>query len=328
MNELETANSFGIIFVIVAIVLCALIVWLKLRVIKLLCSIVENNWYKFLFKPFSLALPSATLACYKIEALKNQIPVDVFSWIDKHVGLIVFGYFMVPVVTGVEDFIKKKASEYSTSLSSEGASLLLKALDYAVDKKMNRFLSELSNTKESLTPGQVFQKITDPDRQVAEIVRAIHLFCESLASLSDTDEVEFNTVLFRMNGEVLVESWCFFPESNMPDQALLNDTQSLASNVARSGKMIIIEDIGKERKNKKSRISVQCQMEAGSALCYPIKCAPTKNIPLVLRITANKAFFSTEKRAMYEKIFERFKKRILIEYALSQFKSYASKKSS
>jgi len=98
------------------------------------------------------------------------------NWIDKYTGFIVVGFFLAPVLVGIEALIRKKAKAYSNNLPAEGLNLLLKALDYPVDKKMNRFLSELNSANNRLTYGQVFQRITQPEKQVAEIIRAIHMY--------------------------------------------------------------------------------------------------------------------------------------------------------
>ena len=39
--------------------------------IRKLENVLENGWYSFLIKPFFLVLPSATLACYKIDSLQK-----------------------------------------------------------------------------------------------------------------------------------------------------------------------------------------------------------------------------------------------------------------
>lgn len=320
---MENDSNIGVIAVVFLIV-WFLVVTFKCRLIKILFSIIENNWYRFAIKPFALAMPSATLACYKLESLKKIVPETALSWIDEHAGLVVLGYFLVPVVAGIEELVRKKAPTYADTLPSEGFGLLLKAIDYPVDKKMNRFLTELGTIGSAFTSGQVFQKITDPDRQLAEIVRAIHIFFDSLSKASGLGDIEFTTALFKMVNGVPVESWCFFPEASMPGQNLLKDSRSLASCAAKSGKMVIIQDIEYEKKRKDPRISKHCQSDKGSAISIPITSPQIKGVPLVLRITADKAFFSEDKRVMYKKTLELFKKRILIEYALSELKNYAS----
>jgi hypothetical protein len=122
------------------------------------------------------------------------------------------------------------------------------------------------------------------------------------------------TVLFKMENNLPVDSWCYFPESNRPVPELLQDSTSLAA----------YEDIAKERISSTSKISKNCPTENGSAFCYPLKVAA--DVPLVLRITANKSFFKIENKVIYGKILEHFKKRILIEYALSELKNHVSKK--
>ncbi|MBF6650100.1 hypothetical protein [Methylobacter sp. BlB1] len=272
-----------------------------------------------------VALPTATLACYKVNSFKELVSADLFAWIDEHAAYLALGYFLVPLAVGFEDLIRKKAPAYLDSLTSEGQVLLLKAMDSAVEKKMKCFLSTLNLDYKNWTGEEIFQNITNPDRQLAEIMRAIHVFFESLASLSNK-EIDFTTVLFKMKNGIPEDSWCYFPESNMPEQNLLKDPSSLASYAARVGKLVIIPDIEKERISSESRISRFCRAEKGSVICFPIRSEQIKDTPFVIRISADKAFFSEENKVTYEKILGRFRKRILIEYALSELKKSCLKK--
>jgi hypothetical protein len=298
---------------------------IKRLFIRTLYKIIDKDSYRFIAKPFAIGLPSAVLACYKIDSLRQNIPNSVFLWIDDHVIPIVLCYFLVPFVVGVEDWIKKQAPSYSDNLSSDAQSLLLKAINFPVEKKMNRFLSELNSKEQYTTASQIFQKITKPEQQLAEITRSIHIFFTAFSSFYTKDEIDFTTVLFKMRDNLPIESWCCFPEGNEPIPELLKDPTTLAAYTANLKKMVIIEDIAKEKTLSKSKISKHCPTEEGSALCYPLRVGTT--IPLVLRVTANKSFFKMENRVAYEKILEHFKKRILIEYALSELKNHVSKKS-
>lgn len=200
--------------------------------------------------------------------------------------------------------------------------LLLTALEEPVNHKMDRFFSELNTGGNRKDAGEIFSRITDPQKQLAEITRAIHVFFEGWAKSSNDKKIDFTTTIFRMNGSVVLDVWTYFPQSQRPEAELISDFNSLAVYVANSKKLTIISDIEKEKRKRKRRISQYCVLDHGSALGYPISTGHTKgDIPLVLRITANKGFFTEDHRDLYIQILENFKKRLLIEYALSELKS-------
>ncbi len=291
-------------------------------VIKLLGGIIHSYWYKLLIKPTALGLPSATLACYKIDQVKNAVP-DIFKFIDNHIELVVVGLFIVPAITGLEDIIKSKSSKYSDSLPIEALFLLLTALESPVNQKMDRFLTELNSNPDNKAPGDIFNKITDPKKQIAEITRSIHIFFESWYKINNEEKIDFTTVVFRVENDVPVDVWSYFPQSQKPEPNLINDINSLAARSVQSKKMIVISDIEKEKKKKekKKRISQYCLSDQGSAICYPLRTGHTKgDVPLTIRITTNKPFFDEENLPLYKYILEQFKSRLLIEYALSELK--------
>ena len=53
-------------------------------------------------KPLLLAIPSATLACYKIDLFRNIIPVEILPWIDKKAPYLIAGLFIVPLAASIE----------------------------------------------------------------------------------------------------------------------------------------------------------------------------------------------------------------------------------
>lgn len=327
MTDYENAVFFVVVFVVTFLALKHKSVW-----ILWLQSLFDRDLYSFA-KPLLVALPSALIGCYRIDSIRQRSP-DFFAWIEMHLPGIALGYIAVPVLVGLEEWVKKQSPKYGNNISSKGVALLLRALDSPVDTKMNRFLSMLALVGDNqISKTDVFQTITDPDKQLAEIIRAIHLFFDGYSKLADAKaEIEFTTVLFKMSNSVPVKPWCYFPECNRPGEGLLNNRGSLAANAAKanngSGKTIIVENIEKEKRKTKSLISKNCASEHGSALCFPIKSNHVSaKVPLVLRITTNRPFFLEHKKVQYEEVLKRFEKRILIEYALSELKSYVTESS-
>ncbi|MGD7033482.1 hypothetical protein [Methylotuvimicrobium buryatense] len=296
------------------------------KLVKAYLAVIRSFLYKILVKPVVLALPSAVLAIYKIDSAKNAMPPIIIEKIDAHIVIIVFGLVIVPILSSFEDFIDSKSSKYDDNISTEGLFLLLSALDSPVDKKMDRFLTALNKSTCATSPGKIFNKITEPEKQLAEITRAIHILLEGLYKIENKDKVDIVTVVFRMKNNRSRDVWSYYPESQIPESDLISDQKSLASYSAKNKRMTIISDIKAEKKKKNRKISEYCNLEEGSAICYPINTGHTKEIPLVIRITANKQFFDEEKREIYIKVLEVFKKRILIEYALSELKDRATDK--
>jgi len=220
-------------------------------------------------------------------------------------------------------YVEIQDSEYFLDLSGDGALLLLTALDKPVEIKMDRFLSTITSKTSNQNLSFIFNKITRPEKQVAEITRSVHIFFEGISKIGRTEKIDFVTVVFVMKNNLSVDARSYHPQSELPQKNLIEDKNSLAANAAREGKIIIIPDIEREaRRGKASQISRHCTSEQGSALCFPISSGHIKGgVPLVLRITASKPFFNKKNRLVYIDLLEMFKKRILIEYALNELKN-------
>lgn len=240
----------SLLYFLLAFLLCFAIAKYRALLFQLLNHLFDWFWYRNVIKPFLVALPGAVLACYSIEEVKHLLP-EMFKWVQNNLLDMTIGYFFVPLFVGIEEWVRKAAYESSSNLPSEGQVLLLKSLDNPVDMKKNRFLSELTKVNQGHTYQRridVFKSITVPERQLAEITRAIHVFFEGLARLLGSEDVEFTTVLFRIENGRPVDSYCYFLESGRPDDELLSDPDSLAANTVKNGKMIIIQDIKKRRR--------------------------------------------------------------------------------
>lgn len=298
----------------------------KTALIIVLGSIIEHGIYKFGVRPLVLGLPSATIAFYKIEALRGKVPPELLVWLDEKALWFVVCYIILPIFVSLEDLVKQLAKKINAVISQEVYALLLGVIDKPVEKKMNRFITFLAqNGDKKHSPAHIFNKITQPEKQAAEIVRSIHTFFDGFSKILGENDIEFQTVLFKLENNIAKQSWCYFPESSPPEKALLGDNASLAVFSAKERKMIIIEDIASEQKKATPRISKNCTSDRGSAICYPVRYIQTNTVPLVIRVVANKPFFEIKKRSYYNDVFKRFEKRILIEYSLSELKQDAKR---
>lgn len=283
--------------------------------LKILSLFFKNGWYRFLLKPIFIALPSSLLVASRQANLKENFP-NFYEIATEHGLKIVVLSVLVPIlITYIEELVNNKLNQFE---ELNDHLVLLKSLNLPVEKKSKRFIEELEKIKNNPTikSDEVFLQITKPDEQIAEIVRSLHLF---FVGLGKSDK-NFSTALFRMKNGVAIGSWCYFPEDAAPDSKLLNDSDSLASHTVKKKKMLIVENIEKEKKLDSSVVSKNCVLNDGSAICYPIKFA--EDYPLVIRITEESNFFRKDYQKLYKKVFENFQKRIQIEYALSEIKCH------
>ena len=247
--------NYMIIFDIIAvlIVLCLIYFYrneINRHCVNLLNWVFCNSCYRLLIKPIALGIPSFVLACYKIDEIKDNISPKIISFLDEHIIFVAIGLLIVPAMTGVEDIVKSKSLKYSEDLPMEVLFLLLTALESPVNQKMDRFLNELNSSSEK-KPGEVFKRITDPDKQLAEITRSIHVFFEGWSKIINTEKkTDFTTVIFKIKSGIAVNAWSYFPQSQKPESNLMSDMNSLVSFSVKKKNMVIISDIEREKTRK------------------------------------------------------------------------------
>lgn len=293
--------------------------------LRRLYACTDNYFYILVIRPFLISLPSVAVACYKIRPVHDRLSPELLKALNDNALILAFIFIIVlPTYITLEALLKKRISKILPDLSQEGNALFFKALDKPVESKMNRFLSCMKDIKQNQPVADtIFKTITQPEKQLAEITRSIHIFFEGLAEIFEKKEIDFKTVLFKIaENKTPVENWCHFPEHCPPEAGILYDTKSLVFHTVQKKSIVIIEDIKKEKGSRKPRISQHCVAEDGSAICYPIRCIHTNTTPFAIRIVANGGFFETDREPLYQKVFQRFEKRVLLEYALGEIKNY------
>jgi len=144
--------------------------------------------------------------------------------------------------------------------------------------------------------------------------------------ITQKKDEKLKTMLFSIENNTVKECWCSFPDSFAPSQKAYADKKSLIAKTTKSKKMLIIENIKKEKeKGSKLRISSHCETEDGSVVTFPIRTnLLAKDVLLVIQVIFEDSFFKINHAKIYKQIFEEFEKRILIEYALKEIKSHAN----
>jgi hypothetical protein len=198
---------------------------------------------------------------------------------------------------------------------------LITALDHIVGIKNIRFGTHASAASE-LTKESVFCRITEPSKQIWEIVRSI---CEFFnATQTEKRRSLIRVTLAVIQDKKIVSLPAFFP-SDHPIKAsvsILNHPKSTFLIAARTRKMVIIENIQKElKKPKVTRRFVDTENEEdnkGYMICYPVYYYNgSENIPYVISIHSDEPdYFKNEFKDLYEHSLHRFALRLSVEHSL------------
>lgn len=146
------------------------------RAAKWLVDLYTSHWaVKYAAGPLLLALPPAIItALYSNPAAKDWLAIT-----HPHISQILTEYFWFfiafaaiypTIVLKVAQMIAKRAD--SNGLSVDGLLALLASLDAIVGCKEARFAKQAASTA-PLTKEEAFCKVTNPDTQIAEIVREV-----------------------------------------------------------------------------------------------------------------------------------------------------------
>ena len=303
-----------------------------IKIIKNFHAFFKKPIYSIFLKPLLLLITPVIFSVYNIYKHTESFS-EIKNWIGNNFIIVFIIFFITVCIVMFEDVIKYLVSK-DIALSRNANFILLKALDYPVAKKENRFLNTLNDFREDYiekdkypTAGTIFKNITQPEKQIVEIVRSIHMVFETLATEmygSDSLNFNFRTNLFEIDNNIVTGNLCYFPESDKMREKIVRDTDSLVAQAISSNNkdnIIIIDNIKKEHEHENSRISKYCVSNEGSALAYLIRCNHTNNIPFVIRIVVEHNFFNSKQKSKYKDILKYFEKRILIEYALKEMKN-------
>ena len=212
--------------------------------------------------------------------------------------------------------------------------MLIAAIDNVVGSKARRFAERAGNIN-GLTRESVFDEITQPTKQIAEIARAI---CD-LFNLATTDKKRRNlirVVLATINENNEITGLpIYYPEDEPVRSTVdaLNDPSSAIRIAAKTRRIVIITDIAKELKKAKGKRKFADtgneQDNVGSLICYPVLHNGTKRVPFVISIHCEDAgYFKEDFIDLYELTLQRFALRLSLEYSLLTIKEKLSEPNS
>lgn len=298
------------------------------RAAKWLVDLYTSHWaVKYAAGPLLLALPPAIItALYSNPAAKDWLAIT-----HPHISQILTEYFWFfiafaaiypTIVLKVAQMIAKRAD--SNGLSVDGLLALLASLDAIVGCKEARFAKQAASTA-PLTKEEAFCKVTNPDTQIAEIVREVcNLFN---ATRTDKKKNLIRVTLAVIKDDKITEIPIYYPADEPVRSPIesLNKPCSAIQTAIKSKKLVVIEDIRKElqRPHKKRRfIDTGNEVDnAGSIICYPIIYSKTGKIPFVISVHCNDAgYFKNDFKDLYEHSLQRFALRLSLEYSLLQIK--------
>lgn len=209
----------------------------------------------------------------------------------------------------------------NNGLSVESLLALIGAVDEVVASKALRFRN--AQTDRSITKENAFEVITQPRKQIEELVRGICGFFNATRSESQKHSLIRVTLAVVQDKKInSLPIWFPLDEPPHADLPKLNNARSTFSIALKEKRMVIISDIAKElaKRGKESKRFVDTGNQAdnvGSLICYPVKCRVSADIPYLIAIHCDvPGYFKAEFRDLYEHGLERFVTRIDVEHNL------------
>lgn len=233
---------------------------------------------------------------------------------------IIVVYVSIHLFQSLKVFINHCAKPDSV-LNRDNILSIIESVDFVVTAKKDRFLQE---TKKALIENwdkpTIFNKITQPEQQIALLVCAIKAHFEHRLKY----KVEFRVGLMRVKEGGLVDWFAFAPTTHPPRTGVdvLSSPSSTIMRALTTQGMVIVQDIQKELKkpSKNQRKFVKGNTQPhnnGSVLAVPVYCPNTRKPIYVLSILGNRQNCLQEcHRELYEWILDHFQSRLIIEHHL------------
>lgn len=286
-------------------------------------------WCRIIIGPLILAVPGLVTGFYGFsdfhKAVMTWLP-SLGKVLDEHVLIIVILALIFPMfLLSSARWVLQRV--HSRTITVDWLNPLNAALDRVVGCKANRFSAAAQKTNMAIKREDAFCQITQPQMQIAELVRGICEFFNAVRLQSGN--ANDNTRLIRVNlaeirNNEVVRLPIFYPEDEpVPVQAIpgLNAVNSAIKVALMSKNMLVIHSIKKEmEKPVESRRFVDIGYDGdniGSIICYPIIYPPTGDIPFVISIHCDEEDYFKESRSdLYRFSLERFALRLNLEYSL------------
>lgn len=257
--------------------------------------------------------------------LRSLLGDDHYGFIAEmgrnHVLLFNVSSFVWPILlVTLGSEISRRAKE--SGVNAGGLITLLKALDSIVGVKNKRFHNHLKKV-DSITKETAFEKITDPQAQIAEIVREIGVYFNAVGVKKDA---LIRVTLAVVEGDKVKEIPIFYPNDEPVKSSIasLNNESSGFLTAIRTKKTVLVSDIKKELKktaDKRKFVATENEEDnSGSIICYPVK-AYDQTIPFVISVHSDEdGYFQEDLKDVYEHSLQRFALRLSVEYSLLKMK--------
>jgi len=253
---------------------------------------------------------------------------DVELYFDNHpyISFTCVSWFIPGAVlrNGIKKRNKFKPKDIVEGMQDPSLALF-RSIDNVVGLKSNRFAEALEKIADEDCPTQasaIFTEITQPSKQIAELVSSVYGFWTLLANNLD---VSFRVALAEM-GEKHIEKFVCFNPLDKPSRGDISDYQHDECGFSRAkarNELIIVPNIAKNlkknarRKRNYVKIKKGGSENTGSMVVYPIHHHGKNEVVYCLSVFCTKAnYFDEDKRSSYNMIFEKYAKRIVLEHSL------------
>jgi len=300
------------------------------RSAKFLYRCYQYKLCRYLIAPIILAFPPGFLTSYYsnstfAETINKSVPA-IGANIEAHpVIWVLFSMIYPSLILIFAKIVLSRA--HARKMTDDWLHHLNVALDRVVGCKNVRFTDHVLSM-DDLTRENAFCTITQPETQIAELVRGICEFFNAIRAedknVNDRSRLIRVTLCLIIDGNV--ESILIsYPEdeATIPPQsvALLNDPSSCIQTSIRERDIVVIQSIESElKKAAEYRRFVDIGVEGdnyGSLICYPVIYRATGDIPYVVTIHCDEdGYFREKKSELYKFSLDRFSLRVRLEHNL------------
>lgn len=282
-------------------------------------------------KIFLLGVPPSFFGLLQFGYAQDKPPewvLIVKEFFAVHWVLFILA-FCLPIVIGLTLSLWEQFSYYlkeKSAFDSNELVAILRSLDEIVSFKLERFtkvaygLIGKTRNKE-----EVFEEITQPDKQVEYIISQLH---NALRILTKDDTLRI--VLVKLNQNIPVEIYQHMPLSSKPSFDLVGDLskKTLFFDTAKDKEIKVIPSIKKHLTKPKRKPmyapSDNATSKSGSIISFPIHHNGNKSLPYVLTIKSDvENRIDDDFRKKYSFIVDLFIKRICLEHSLKMIKEPA-----
>lgn len=286
------------------------------------------RWWSAI-KGVIVTIPAAVIAYAAVKWTTSPLPgqTPLRTFLEAHVYLTV-GFLVCPLLLphlfAIVDAsaTRLKDRDYFPRVLSAA---LIHGINDIVGLKLRRFADFARRMTGNETKAEVFDAITQPEKQMTQLLVNLHHLLHELTK-DDTLQV----VLARIENNLPVEFVERVPNDiTLPPSLVTTDAaRTLFHHSASNNRVIVIQDIGDHlQKNRKKRLYHpvgQPDEDKGSILCWPVFCETSGRVEYVLSIKSGVAKAITDDfRKLYKVPIGSFITRLLVEHNLKMIKRRA-----